>query len=79
MSPSQILAEHFTESSTLFLLGLCVLGTMVIMTPFAVGKKKDPSLCVACGYRLVGNTTGVCPECGEAIADSQREDIQQLT
>ncbi len=24
--------------------------------------------CLACGYSLVGNTTGKCPECGEALA-----------
>ena len=23
--------------------------------------------CTQCGYSLVGNTSGVCPECGEAI------------
>ncbi|MEM6260577.1 MAG: hypothetical protein AAGI37_20190 [Planctomycetota bacterium] len=79
MSPSQFLSDHFTESSTLFVLGLYMMGTAIIMTPFAIGKKKDLSLCIACGYRLVGNTTGVCPECGEMIAESQREYLQQLT
>ena len=24
-------------------------------------------LCVHCGYNLTGNTSGVCPECGEAL------------
>jgi hypothetical protein len=24
--------------------------------------------CIACGYSLTGNTSGVCPECGTAIA-----------
>jgi rubrerythrin len=25
------------------------------------------SPCPACGYSLVGNTSGVCPECGKPI------------
>ena len=28
------------------------------------------SLCLACGYNLKGNTSGVCPECGGAIKAS---------
>ena len=24
--------------------------------------------CIKCGYNLVGNTSGVCPECGAAIS-----------
>ena len=24
--------------------------------------------CEGCGYDLTGNTSGTCPECGEAIA-----------
>lgn len=27
--------------------------------------RKD--LCLHCGYELTGNTSGVCPECGESI------------
>ena len=26
------------------------------------------SHCVKCGYLLKGNTSGICPECGEATA-----------
>jgi len=29
---------------------------------------RRDSLCVGCGYALHGNTSGVCPECGSAIA-----------
>ena len=29
--------------------------------------KLDPEHCGKCGYSLTGNTSGVCPECGERI------------
>lgn len=28
--------------------------------------------CTACGYDLTGNVSGVCPECGSAIASGER-------
>lgn len=28
-------------------------------------------LCLACGYNLIGNVSGICPECGTAIPASQ--------
>jgi hypothetical protein len=30
-------------------------------------KRQGRDLCVNCGYSLTGNTSGVCPECGERI------------
>ncbi len=29
--------------------------------------RRECGLCVACGYDLTGNTSGVCPECGTEI------------
>jgi hypothetical protein len=31
-------------------------------------KRRRLGLCEHCGYSLVGNVSGVCPECGTAIA-----------
>ena len=31
-------------------------------------RRRVPGACATCGYDLVGNTTGVCPECGRACA-----------
>ena len=28
---------------------------------------KDPGYCITCGYNLMGNVSGVCPECGEGM------------
>lgn len=30
-------------------------------------QRASAGLCVACGYNLTGNTSGVCPECGQKI------------
>ena len=34
----------------------------------ARGRAVDPRLCRACRYDLTGNVSGVCPECGRAVA-----------
>ncbi|MCP4591532.1 MAG: hypothetical protein GY842_12380 [bacterium] len=30
-------------------------------------RKPPPGYCQRCGYDLTGNTSGVCPECGEGV------------
>ena len=37
-----------------------------------VGRRRMAlGLCIACGYDLTGNVSGVCPECGKATANAQ--------
>ena len=37
-------------------------------------RRRQPGLCVKCGYDLRGNASGVCPECGsEALRESKAE------
>lgn len=36
-------------------------GTVVVLTSATSGKR----MCSGCGYNLTGNTSGVCPECGQ--------------
>jgi hypothetical protein len=31
-------------------------------------RKKPPNQCIKCGYNLTGNISGICPECGTAMA-----------
>ncbi|HEY8747953.1 MAG TPA: hypothetical protein VIM11_08265 [Tepidisphaeraceae bacterium] len=38
--------------------------------------KYIPGQCPRCSYNLTGNTSGVCPECGRAIAHSQPGPVQ---
>lgn len=33
--------------------------------------RRKNGICVNCGYDLRGNTTGVCPECGESVIESK--------
>ena len=35
--------------------------------PLRRWRRRRKGLCLACGYDLTGNVSGVCPECGEAI------------
>jgi len=30
-------------------------------------RRVNPDSCRECGYNLTGNTSGICPECGERI------------
>ena len=34
-------------------------------------RRYPPDHCQKCGYDLTGNTSGVCPECGVAVAQGQ--------
>ncbi len=34
--------------------------------PYRRHRRRKRGLCLACGYNLTGNTSGVCPECGES-------------
>ena len=35
-------------------------------------RRRRRGKCVACGYELTGNTSGICPECGEPTATGTR-------
>ncbi|QDV89385.1 hypothetical protein RAS2_04520 [Phycisphaerae bacterium RAS2] len=49
-----------------------------------IARRLKPALnttneaCSFCGYNLVGNTTGICPECGTAIPDAMRAALQRI-
>ena len=38
-----------------------------IRGPLRRYRRHRKGLCVKCGYNLTGNTSGICPECGEGI------------
>ncbi len=49
---------------------LPILGVSVLVVMARKARKKrhkDDGKCEHCGYDLTGNTSGVCPECGERI------------
>ncbi|OWY72993.1 hypothetical protein B7486_01210 [cyanobacterium TDX16] len=52
-------------------LWLCaaVPAAFLFISGMRVRRRAVPLPCRACGYSLVGNTSGRCPECGTAICD----------
>jgi hypothetical protein len=71
----------------LLLLGVSTIGGVVsgiwivdaTKRSFALATKRirhQQRLCISCEYDLTGNVSGVCPECGTAIATPQRDSIR---
>ena len=71
----------FTNSPVVFWLPIAVPGEFVapLWIPFAavalptivlliLDRRPRPGQCRQCRYNLTGNTSGMCPECGTAIA-----------
>lgn len=57
---------------------------LLLLTPFwllpsirarRAARMRATGLCTSCGYDLRANTSGVCPECGTAIADAAGKPI----
>lgn len=60
-------ASHFAFSVSLWIVVL-VLGFYPVVAlcrgPVRRFRRRRRGLCVKCGYNLIGNTSGICPECG---------------
>lgn len=51
--------------SILLLLVLTAYPTVTILRgPWRRHRRRKEGLCMACGYDLTGNVSGICPECG---------------
>ena len=57
----------------------CILAVPVVVFVIRLARRPSRSqrraamgLCVACGYSLKGNTSGVCPECGAPVRFQDR-------
>lgn len=48
---------------------LALLAVTAAFTLVADSHFRGAGLCTRCGYSLVGNTSGKCPECGCAVKD----------
>ena len=56
---------------------LCIFGPgvlMIFLRQRYIAARLIP-MCVACGYNLTGSVSASCPECGEAIPQRVREEI----
>ena len=51
----------------LFLIGIV---SMMLVKHREVNKVHRDGFCDQCGYNLTSNASGVCPECGVVIGDS---------
>jgi hypothetical protein len=67
-----------TSNSGLAWSGLMLLLSAVVIVWHARVRDGDPLACVACGYHLAGNTSGVCPECGGTIDADKRQRIEAM-
>jgi len=45
----------------------CVAATAVAWCVALLDRWLPPGHCKKCGYNLIGNVSGVCPECGTAM------------
>jgi len=56
------LATAFTAYGTYF----AILAAYLLFSRPPL-RQRDENACLTCGYNLTGNTSGICPECGNAI------------
>ena len=57
-----------------FLLFAAYPSVLLIRGPVRRWHRRRKGWCVKCGYDLTGNVSGVCPECGEPVADRSSSD-----
>ncbi|GJM24121.1 MAG: hypothetical protein DHS20C16_05360 [Phycisphaerae bacterium] len=61
----RVTLETFTFVVTTVLVGICL---VIFFCDFRRQPiTPDGRYCAACGYDLTGNTSGICPECGDSV------------
>lgn len=59
---------RYTEAVGLLLILPVSWACLAVYRMFRSDRRLRRKLCIACGYNLTGNISGVCPECGAAVA-----------
>ena len=59
----------------LLFLGISAICLLMITTRQLRRRTKTATTCTCCEYDLVGNESGVCPECGTPIPEERRQTI----
>jgi hypothetical protein len=69
LNRSSFAANYLPTIIMLFVLfgGFACLCLWVGQSKHVQRFQRRKGQCLECGYPLIGNTTGVCPECGTAI------------
>ena len=78
MAPGHRLLTDTMSNDPLFWVTLMLLLTIGAIILERIERRVDPAACQHCGYLLTGNTTGICPECGEAIPEEQSTYLRSL-
>ena len=55
------------------------LGFFVVQRPIQRYWRYKRGLCPTCAYSLMGNLSGICPECGSVIPDDLLENMKDKT
>jgi hypothetical protein len=66
-APSVLAESYFVPLWPLAVLLLAYPTLAFIRGPLRRWRRRKRGLCIHCGYDLTGNTSGVCPECGERM------------
>jgi hypothetical protein len=59
-----VLALYGTADMLIFLIPFWLLPPLMWYAKRRRTTKTNPDVCIRCGYSLIGNVSGVCPECG---------------
>ncbi len=78
IAPGHHLLTETMSNDPLFWFTLMFLLTIGAIILERIERRVDPAACQNCGYLLTGNTTGICPECGEAIPDEQYAHLRSM-
>ena len=62
------------KASGHFISGTCLLVIVAASLMYPAPKRYPPQCCSQCGYDLTGNTSGICPECGERVSGQVDEE-----
>lgn len=71
---SNSLTVRFWLPFTLFAAYPCFFGLRVAMRRW---RKRGRDQCKGCGYLLIGNTSGICPECGKPVPEELRSRLAE--
>lgn len=81
-----LLCDSYLRNHTWFGIPLAIysvaglLVTALALHAHRIRGQHRPGSCPACGYDLIGNTTGLCPECGYTIVQTPgAENVQRLS
>mgnify|MGYP003394341713 CR=1 FL=1 len=79
--PTGVLTVHLTQivfPLWAALVALLVPGGLLASRLYGYHRRSRENACLGCGYSLLQNRSGVCPECGTLIPVEQRKKLQRL-